>query len=884
MGRITSSLLILFAAYLTLVVGPAQTQRMASSRKLQEREEPDIIRERSEWFYRQRAYPNKRVPAGARLNALRELDLMSGSESALGLAPASNPSWKLIGPKPIKTPYTDPVVSGRISALAVDPGNNSVVYAGAAQGGIWKTTTAGSSWSPLTDRQASLAIGSIALDPTNSNTIYVGTGEENFSGDSYYGAGILKSTNGGTTWIHLCGPFCGPVGQDGFFGGGARIGALAVSPANNQVILAAVALLSKDGIYRSADGGKTWTRVLSGNPGTGVLFDPINASTAYAALGNSFSGGTEGVFKSTDGGQTWSADNGSGANALPLASAGRIVLVMDPSHTATLYAGIANVNTSSLLGLFKSTDGGTSWTQLASTPDYCTPQCWYDNTIAVDPANSNVIYAGGAFSTTLVRSLDGGKSWTVIQAAANFGFLHADMHALAFASDGSKLYLGNDGGVYSTTQITATNPVFTALNSTLATAQFYPGLSIDPTNVAKAIGGTQDNGTELYSGALAWNDVVCGDGAATAIDPAVPSTMYAACENTDIEKSTTSGAFGSWHQAISGINTGDRVEFIPPLAIDHGQPANLYFGTYRLYQTTNGAATWTAISGDLTGGPSFWGVVTGIAVAPSDSNTVYVGTGDSHVWVTTNALSGSSATFTNRSSTSLPPRVITDIAVDPVTSTTAYVTFSGFKGFGDTKGHVFRTSDGGAHWKDISSNLPNTPVNAIVINPSSPSQIFVGTDIGVFYTTSGGVSWATLTAGLPRVAVLGLALHPASNTLRAATHGRSVWDLNISSVLPIVDITSISPSSATHGGPAFMLTVNGGSFDSMSVVRWNNSALTTTFVGATQLIAAVPAANIANAGKAAVTVFDSSTNLVIEWRNLHDQVNSLSRSRVQETA
>lgn len=861
MGRISLSILILFAAFLTLT-GSADTQRSAGPRKLQEREQSDIMRERSEWFYSQRAYPNKYVPAGARLNALRELDLMTASELGLGLATASNPSWNLIGPKPIKTPYTDPVVSGRVSALAVDPGNPSVVYAGAAQGGIWKTTTAGSSWSPLTDRQASLAIGSIALDPTNSNTIYVGTGEENFSGDSYYGAGILKSTNGGTAWAHLCGPFCGPVGQDGFYGGGARIGALAVSPANNQVILAAVALLSKDGIYRSADGGKTWTRVLSGNPGTAVLFDPVNGSTAYAGLSNSFSGGTESVFKSTDGGQTWSADNGSGANVLPLANAGRIVLAMDPSHTATLYAGIANVSTGSLLGLFKSTNGGTNWAKLTSTPDYCNPQCSYDNTMAVDPANSNVIYAGGAYSTTLVRSLDGGSSWSVLQAAANFGFLHADMHALAFASDGSKLYLANDGGVYSTTQITAPNPAFTALNSTLATAQFYPGLSIDPANVAHAIGSTQDNGTELYSGVLTWNDVVCGDGAATAIDPVVPTTMYVACEIIDIEKSTTGGPAGSWNQVISGINTGDRVEFIPPLAMDPSQPANLYFGTYRLYQTNNGAANWTAISGDLTSGPSFWGVVTGMAVAPSDSNTVYVGTGDSHVWVTTNALSGASATFTDRSSTSLPPRVITDVAVDPTTSTTAYVTFSGFKGFGDTKGHVFRTINGGAQWKDISGNLPNTPVNAIVINPSSLSEIFVGTDIGVFYTTSGGVSWATLNVGLPRVAVLGLALHSASNTLRAATHGRSVWDMNISAILPIVDITSISPSSANHGGPAFALTVNGGSFDSTSVVRWNNSVLTTTLVSATQLTAAVSAVDIANPGKATVTVFDSSTNMV----------------------
>lgn len=860
--RRVCSCILLFCVALLALNRAANAQRSSKPHKPQESEQQDIERQRSEWFYGQRAYPHKYVPAGARLNAIRELDLLTASEFASVFPSLSNPSWKLIGPKPIKTPYTDPVVSGRVSALAVDPDNPSVVYAGAAQGGIWKTTTAGSSWSPLTDSQASLAIGSIALDPNNSSTIYVGTGEENFSGDSYYGAGILKSTDGGKSWTHLCGSFCGPVGQDGFYGGGARIGALAVSPSNNQVILAAVALLFKDGVYRSADGGKTWTRVLSGNPGTGVLFDPTNGNIAYAALGDSFSGGTESVYRSSDGGHTWLAANGSGSNVLSLTNAGRIVLAMDPSHTSTLFASIANVKDGSLIGLFKTTDGGMNWTQLTSTPNYCTPQCSYDNTIAVDPTNSNVLYAGGAFTTTLVRSLDGGSSWRVLQSAANFGFLHADMHALAFAHDGSTLYLANDGGVYSTTQITVTNPVFTALNSTLATAQFYSGLSIDPTNVVKAIGGTQDNGTEIYSGSLAWNDVVCGDGSATAIDSAAPATMYAACETIDIEKSTTGGVAGSWTQSIHGINTGDRVEFIPPLAIDSGQPTNLYFGTYRLYQTTNAAGNWTAISGDLTGGPSFWGVVTGIAVAPTDSNTVYVGTGDSHVWVTTNALAGTGATFTNRSSASLPTRVLTDVVVDPTTSTTAYVTYSGFRGFGDNKGHVFRTTDGGAHWTDVSSNLPNAPVNVLVINPNSPSEIFVGTDIGVFYTTSRGVRWASLNIGLPRVAVLGLALHSASSTLRAGTHGRSVWDLNISTVLPVVDITSIFPSSATHGGSGFTLTVNGGSFDATSVVHWNNSALTTTFVSATQLSAMVPASDIANPGKASVTVFDSSTNMV----------------------
>jgi photosystem II stability/assembly factor-like uncharacterized protein len=772
-------------------------------RQTQEKEKRDVQRQRQEWFYRQRAFPHTFVPAGARQSALKQLEQkLTGEEATRALfpesAPASSPSWTFIGPQPIQTPYSDPIVSGRVTALAIDPGDVNTVYLGGAQGGVWKTTSGGSTWTPLTDMQISTAIGSIALDPSNSNTIYVGTGEENFNGDSYFGAGILKSTNGGTTWTQLCGPFCGPVGQDGYYGGGARIGALAVHPSNGQILLAAVALLFQDGVYRSADGGNSWTRVLSGNPADSVLFDPTNGNVAYASLGNSFSGGTEGVFKSVNGGQNWTPANGTGMNVLNLTNAGRIVLAMAPSSSTTLYAGITNLNTGGLLGFYKTTDGGTNWTRLTSTPDYCTPICGYANVIAVQPTNPNVVFAGGGFTTTLVRSLDGGSTWATLQSAQNFGFLHADMHALAFFPDGNTLYLGNDGGAYVTTQITASNPSFTALNPTLGLTQFYPGLSIHPTNAAVAIGGTQDNGTVIYSGALTWNDVVCGDGGYTAIDFNTPTTMYAACQQFNIFKSTSNGAVGSWNASLNGINTGDRVDFIPPLVMDLSNSQTLYFGTNRLYQTTNGASSWTAISPDLTGGDSFFGVLSAIAVAPNNSNTVYVGTMDNRVQVTTNAGAGASATWTNVSA-GLPPRVVTHVAVDPAISTTAYATFSGFTGFGDSLGHVFKTTTGGSSWTDISGNLPNAPVNFIVIVPDAPSTLFVATDVGVFYSTTGGTSWTSLVEGLPRVAVVGLTLQISSRTLRASTHGRGAWDIDITSIAPpalkIVSVTH--PASNT---------------------------------------------------------------------------------------
>ena len=281
----------------------------------------------------------------------------------------------------------------------------------------------------------------------------------------------------------------------------------------------------------------------------------------------------------------------------------------------------------------------------------------------------------------------------------------------------------------------ATNPAFTALNTTLGITQFYPGLTIAPSNPKLAIGGTQDNGTETYSGGLTWEQVTCGDGGYTAIDKLSTATMYAACNQIDLEKSTSSGAAGSWNAAQSGINTGDRVDFIPPLIMDPSNSNNLYFGTYRVYRTTDGATSWIPISPDLTKGSGFWAVVTSIGVAPTNSDTVYAATGDSHIEVTTNANLGGSATWSLRNS-GLPSRVTTDVVVDPSVSSTAYVTFSGFSDFGDSLGHVFKTTNAGSSWTDISGDLPNTPVNSLVIVAGSSHTIFVGTDVGVFYTTT----------------------------------------------------------------------------------------------------------------------------------------------------
>jgi photosystem II stability/assembly factor-like uncharacterized protein len=603
--------------------------------------------------------------------------------------------------------------------------------------------------------------------------------------------------------------------------------------------VAGVQFLFRDGVYRSNDGGNSWTQVLSGAPGTSVLFDPTTGDIAYAALYG------KGVYSSRDAGATWTPLNGSAGQALPSANSGRIVLASAASNPTTLYAGIANAVSGGLLGFFVTRDAGTHWTQLTATPDYCDPQCFYDHTIAVDPTNANVVYAGGAASRTLVRSLDGGATWSVLQ-PDGFGGVHPDLHALAFSSDGSKLYLGTDGGAWSSTDILSAQVNFTQLNDTLAITQFYPGISVGPGTVPLAFGGTQDNGTQRYTGSEVWNNVACGDGGSTAIGLTAPTTVYTTCAPFQVLKSTSSGDFTSWFVAENGINFLDPHLFLVPLAIDPSNPQTLYLGTDRVYQTTDGAGLWQPISPHFAFGP-----LTTIAVAPSDSNIVYAVSSDRTI-VTTNAGAGFGAVWTNRS-TGLAPRSITQVAVDPTDSMTAYVTFSGFSGFVDTQGHIFKTVNGGENWTDISGDLPNIPVNDIAIDPDSRGTLFVATDVGVFYTPDGGVNWRSLVNGLPRVAVLGLKLHEATATLWAATHGRSMWQVQVG---PQKLAGTITGKTQSASGLTVALQLINSSLENAESVSINNIALRTLSGSGTVTVAglALPVAVGSLAAAASTTV------------------------------
>ncbi len=789
----------------------------------------ESIRQRQEWFYQQRAYPQKHIPPGMRMKALEQLRVMQTAQrsrnqklqqqagstlsttfSTTQAATLSSAAWSLMGPQPTSTPFAFNPVSGRVTALAVDPTNSNVVYLGGAEGGIWKTTDGGSSWTPLTDQQPSLAVGSIALDPENPQTIYVGTGEEDFALNNYAGAGILKSTDGGASWIQLKGPFTGIFGSTSPYCGGAYVGSIAVDPSNSQIILAAAYYNCSfnSGVYRSTNGGSSWTEVL-GSPlspylVTSLLFDPTNGNNVYAAVGSSTSNTLDGIWKSTNAGSTWTQDNGSGTTAFPGAGAARISLAIAPSSPATLYAGAASASSgsTSLLGVYKTTNGGGSWTQLTSAPQYCSPQpseaqCYFDNVVAVAPNNPNIVFLGGSaaesstgYSGTLYLSLDGGTTWTDITTDASGNAIHPDMHAIAFSKDGSKMYVGNDGGVWSSSLSSSGASDWNDLNQPLSLTQFYPGMSMDPTTPNLAFAGSQDNGIQQYSGSLQWDFLGCGDGGQTAYDYSDLNTLYVGCAyvppNTASDGTPLHFLFKltanppTVTAADSGINGSNDGDFIPPLTMDPTNPNILYFGTNTLYQTTNGANSWKPISSGLgSGSPGPLSGISTIAVAPSDSNTVYVGTADGWLYVTTSADAGSCCLdITNGT----PKRSVTAIAVDPTNAQKAFAVFSGYSGFnGDTLGHVFETSNEGTTWTDISGNLPNIPVNNIVVDPDIPGTLYIATDIGVFDTTDSGSTWAPLGIGLPSVAVLGLKLQHSTRLLRAASYGRSAWQIQLPS-------------------------------------------------------------------------------------------------------
>ncbi|MBV9122563.1 MAG: hypothetical protein JO112_04330, partial [Planctomycetes bacterium] len=665
--------------------------------------------------------------SSARLEAISHLQQLMGVPvhvSTPALPGASN--WVPLGPLAIPNGQTNGdarvLVTGRVTAIAVDPTAPQTLYLGAARGGVWKTVDGGSTWQPLSDHEVSLAIGALALAPSNPQVLYAGTGEGNLeryvqafpqqsSPDNYLGNGVLKSLNGGSSWTRQGGPsFSGA----GFF-------RLAVHPNDPNTAYAA----TSNGLFQTTDGGLNWNQLSTGLPAisasviaaTDVVIDPSSPSTVYAAFWG------DGIYKTTTGGTanpTWTRQG----TGFPSSDRGRMALGISPSSPSTLFALVADGN-ESVLGLYETTDGGGSWNAVPIAPGQITQSSSYTLYLAVDPTTPDIVYLSGTSLFKAVRH-PLNATWALTEIGAN---IHPDNHCLAIdPANHLVLYAGTDGGIYRSADGGGTWR--DTLNQGINICQFE-FIDQHPASDAIVFGGTQDNGTEQFRNSPVFHHAADGDGGFVAVDPSDARNVLHEYYSVSPERSTQGGEFGTWAD-ISGGLPGNAL-FYPPFALDQTNSNHIAFGSDRInLDSSQGTGGWpTQVSL-----PSLTGLVS--AVNYVNDSLIYAGTTAGEIYRL--VKTGASWTATALQAPPFPNRWVWDLAPLPTDVNTLIVVLSGFG-----TAHVWRgtvPASGVASWADISgvnpSRLPDIPVNALVIDPNTSSTVYIGTDIGVFRTTDGG--------------------------------------------------------------------------------------------------------------------------------------------------
>lgn len=697
---------------------------------------------RARYFHDRVTYPGGTVPEGARARAWRE-----AQERLPLFAPAGKGGmqdvmeWRNVGPDNI---------GGRIITVAVNPKNARTVLIGAAGGGIWRSHDAGASWNSVSDDLPTQAMGALVIDPVDTSVVYAGTGEASYAQRTFDGGGMFKSSDGGTTWRE--------IGQ-GTLPPYARASDMVINPLDTREVFAAIpdGVRNDDsiGIYRSRDAGDTWQLVLTGRMAD-IVIDPKNPSVLYTHSSKVFGGGTAaryGMFKTTDGGDSWfTLDVGIVDSLMGRTSIG--ICDADPD---VLYIGVSDItgnDVTPLLGVFKTTDGGASWTKLAVPFDYMASQGWYDNIMGVHPENPDIVYAGGV---KLIFTTDGGASWTRVPDQGYGGIVHVDQHAIVFnPEDPSQVYLGNDGGFFVGSN---DGRDWAKRDKGLSITQFIGG-AMHPSTNALLFGGTQDNGTLM---SYDWPDfdlVLYGDGGNGAINPRRPEIMYTTRETLKFYRSEDFGR--TWTKAQRGMGL-DRSLFYIVYAMDPADPEVLYLGTSRLYKTTNGGRDWALKSSCVvpTAGGCYY--VSALSVSDWDSNMVLVGGAGGSVAISRDAGDNWEVVETGQ----LPVGYCS--AVKSFQPGILYATYSRY---GIDK--VWRSDDTGRTWRSINADLPDIPVNDIL---ELDGRIVLATDLGTFVSDDEGVSWQRFGTGMPSVSVQRLAYNPRTSTLRAITHGRGMYDL-----------------------------------------------------------------------------------------------------------
>jgi len=686
--------------------------------------------------------------------------------------------WRSIGP------YR----GGRALAVAGIPGDPETFYFGAVAGGVWKTTDGGAIWEPLTDATAISSVGALAVAPSDHKVIYVGTGEAAPRGDMTYGDGVYRSVDGGKTWSHIG------------LADSRQIGALAVDPRNADTVLVAAfghafGPNKERGVYRTTDGGKSWTRVLYRDEETGAIdvsLDPNNPNIAYAALWqarrqpwNFSSGGPgSGLYRSSDGGITWTRLTG---NGLPEGILGRIHVSVSPADSKRVYAMIEAHEG----GLYRSDDGGGHWARV-SDDGRLTQRAWYFSTVLADPKQVDTVYAE---NTGLFRSTDGGKTFELLPAR------HGDHHGLWIdPANPDRMIESSDGGA----SISFDHGRSWTTEANQPTAQFYH-VAVDNRFPYYLYGAQQDNSSIAVAsmddqGAIVQRDsydVAGGECGFVIPDPRDAEITYGSSENFigRLDRhNMQEQIIPVWPVDASGHAAKDlehRFNWTSPLSLSPFDPDTLYYGMERVYKTSNHGGSWTAISPDLTrndksrqqasGGPitkditsvEYYDTVFAIAESPLKKGTIWVGTDDGLVHVTHD----DGGSWANVTPAGMPAwSTISMIEPSRYDAGTAYVAVDRHK-LDDIRPYVFVTRDGGHSWARLDAGIPEGSfVHAVREDSVTRDLLYAATETGVFVSFDAGQHWQSLQLNLPRTPVHDLVV--SGNDLAIATHGRSFWILD----------------------------------------------------------------------------------------------------------
>ncbi|MBI9038170.1 MAG: T9SS type A sorting domain-containing protein [Bacteroidales bacterium] len=786
---------------------------------------------RWEWFMEPRVYPS-----GDRFDQVMLWEEVEKYKEEHSLKSTSVPSdWQELGPRTSAnvTGHWNPGI-GRINVIMRDPFDTDIIYIGTPSGGLWKTTDEGQTWNVLTDNLPVIGVSAVAIDYTNTDIVYIGTGDKD-AGDNY-SIGVLKSFDGGQTWEET--GLCWTIGNS------RTIAKLIIHPEDPNILLAA----TSNGVYKTIDGGDIWLKVHSGGIDD-IDFKPGEPDIVYCI--------TRSFFKSTDGGDSFTQISG-----VPGSSRSQIAVTEANPEYVYFF--------SSASGLFLSTDSGESFTKQSDTPT-STGQAWYDLACAASHVNPEEIHIG-AINT--FRSENGGKDWTRTTDwtwGNPYGYTHCDIHEIVFF--GGDLFVGSDGLISKSSDH---GDNWTNLTEGIGMRQFYR-IACSKTNPNKYMGGSQDNGTSVYTDDH-WHEWLGADGMECVIDWTDDNIVYGTSQNGNFYKSNTGGNNGGINITQPGGGA-----WVTPFVMDPFDHNTLYVGSSNVRKTTDGMQSWETIS-NLGGGN-----INNLSIAESDGNYLYASK-SSNIWGTKNG--GDSW---QNITTGLADLSISYIAVNPKNPEKIAVSLSGF----DEGNKVFVSENAGDTWTNISGSLPNIPANCVIYNCDPDEGLFVGMDVGIYFKDNTLDDWEPFMTNLPNVIVNELEIHYETGRIRAGTYGRGLWESDLM-IPPIADFeadntiipiqNNVDFSDLSYGPPQeYYWTFEGGqpetSTDENPTVVYNDegiydvSLLVTNELGSNTIIkedyitvstTLLPATEFSASDSVLcepgiIDFFDKTTNFPISW-------------------